>query len=170
LTDPTQAREALEAATGPYLTIAVLDRDQFASQVTNQINQVLYIIYALLALSIIIAVLGIVNTLALSVIERTREIGLMRAVGLGRRQLALTTVIEGVLIALFGAVLGLVLGTGLAATLPVVFSDIGLTTLVINWGWLAALLALAGLVGVLAAIWPAVRAARLPVLTAVSYD
>ncbi|MCL1897518.1 MAG: FtsX-like permease family protein [Micrococcales bacterium] len=165
-----QGRELLEEATAPYLAITVMDQSQFGDEVTNQINQLLYIIYALLALSVIIAVLGIVNTLALSVMERTREIGLMRAVGLGRSQLALTTIIEGVLIALFGAVLGLALGTGLAATLPTILADIGLNTLVISWPTLAALVGVAGLVGVVAALWPAVRAARLPVLTAVSYE
>ena len=80
------------------------------SSLADQVNQVLVILYALLGLSIVIAVLGIVNTLALSVIERTREIGLLRAVGLGRLQLAGTVTIESVLTAVFGTVLGLVVG------------------------------------------------------------
>jgi len=168
--DPEVARAALEDAAEPYLTLVVMDKDEFASEISGQVTQMLNMIYALLALSVVIAVLGIVNTLALSVMERTREIGLMRAVGLGRGQLALTTVIEGVLIALFGAVLGLALGIGLAATLPTVFADIGLTTLVINWGALGGLLVMSGVVGVVAALWPAIRAARLPVLLAVSYE
>jgi len=169
-TDLEQARQALTEVADPYLTITVMDQSQFANEVTNQINQMLNLIYALLALSIIIAVLGIVNTLALSVMERTREIGLMRAVGMGRGQLVLTTMIEGVLIALFGAALGLALGIGLAATLPAVLADIGLTKVVVNWATMAALLGVAGVVGVIAAVWPAIRAARLPVLTAVSYQ
>jgi len=168
--DMEQARAALETAAEPYLTLVVMDKDEFATEIAGQITQMLNMIYALLALSVVIAVLGIVNTLALSVMERTREIGLMRAVGLGRGQLALTTVIEGVLIALFGAVLGLALGIGLAATLPSVFADVGLTTLVINWVALGALLVMSGVVGVVAALWPAIRAARLPVLLAVSYE
>ena len=94
------------------------------------------ILYALLGLSIVIAVLGIVNTLALSVIERTREIGLIRAVGLGRLQLAILT-LESVLTAVFGTTVGLALGVALAATLPTVFADVGLRTLAIPWAQLA---------------------------------
>jgi len=90
-------------------------------------------------------VLGIVNTLALSVIERTREIGLLRAVGL-------------------------VVGVALAATLPAVYADEGLSELVIPWGNLVGMLVLAVVVGVLAALWPATRAARMKVLDAVSYE
>ncbi|MCL2803485.1 MAG: FtsX-like permease family protein [Micrococcales bacterium] len=162
--------QSLNQAVEPYLTLTVMDRAEFSDSIANQATQMLNMIYALLALSVVIAVLGIINTLALSVMERTREIGLMRAVGLGRSQLALITVIEGVLIAVFGTVLGLALGTGLAAALPTVFADIGLVTLVINWGALAGLLVVAALVGMVAALWPAARAARLPVLEAVSYE
>ena len=130
----------------------------------------LVILYALLGLSIAIAALGIVNTLALSVIERTREIGLLRAVGLGRMQLAGTVTIESVLTAVSGTVVGLVVGVGLAATLPRVFADQGLSTLAVPWASLLGMLALAVVVGVLAAVWPGVRAARLRVLDAVSYE
>jgi putative ABC transport system permease protein len=164
------ARQQLVDAAKPFYTITVMDQSDFTGSIAAQVDQILNIIYALLALSVVIAVLGIVNTLALSVIERTREIGLMRAVGLGRGQLSLVMVFEGVLIALFGAVLGLVLGVGLAALLPQVFSSMGLSSLVVPWPTLAGLLGLAALVGVLAAVWPAIRAARLPVLQAVSYE
>ncbi|HZL02253.1 MAG TPA: FtsX-like permease family protein, partial [Cellulomonas sp.] len=128
------------------------------------------ILYALLGLSIVIAVLGIINTLALSVIERTREIGLLRAVGLGRAQLAGTVMIESVLTAVFGTLVGVGVGVALAAAMPTVFSDVGLTTLAIPWASLAWMLVLAVVVGVLAAVWPAIRAARLPVLEAISYE
>ena len=110
------------------------------------------------------------NTLALSVIERTREIGLMRAVGLGRLQLAGILTIESVLTALFGTIIGLTLGVAIAAALPTVFASAGLTLLAIPWSQLAAMLALAVAVGVLAALWPAMRAARLPVLEAITSE
>jgi putative ABC transport system permease protein len=134
------------------------------------VNQVLVILYALLGLSVVIAVLGIVNTLALSVIERTREIGLLRAVGLGRLQLSGTVTIESVLTAVFGTVVGLVVGVALASALPRVYADDGLSSLVIPWGNLVGMLVLAVVVGVLAALWPAGRAARMKVLDAVSYE
>ena len=103
-------------------------------------------------------------------IERTREIGLMRAVGLGRLQLAGIITIESVLTAVFGTVVGVVLGVAVAAVMPTVFTSSGLTTLAIPWTQLAAMVALAATAGVLAALWPASRAARLPVLDAVASD
>ena len=147
-----------------------MDSDEFVSDLAAQVDRVLVILYALLGLSIVIAVLGIINTLALSVIERTREIGLLRAVGLGRLQLGTTITLESVLTAVFGTTVGLVLGVALAATLPTVFADVGLRTLANPWSSLALMLALAVVVGVVAALWPAVRAARLPVLDAVTTE
>jgi putative ABC transport system permease protein len=161
-------RGELTDAVRPYVVVSVMDSEEFVSDLAAQVDRVLVILYALLGLSIVIAVLGIVNTLALSVIERTREIGLLRAVGLGRLQLGTTITLESVLTALFGTTVGLLLGVALAATLPTVFADVGLRTLAIPWASLALMLALAVVVGVLAALWPAVRAARLPVLDAVS--
>lgn len=140
-----------------YVVISVLDYAQFATQLADQVNQLLVILYALLALSIIIAILGIVNTLALSVIERTREIGLMRAVGLGRLQLAGTLSIGP-----YSPVRGHHRHSGrvaVAAAVPTVVAGVGLTTLVIPWAQLAWMLVLAAGVGVLAALWPAIRAA-----------
>lgn len=169
-TDLTTLRAALTAAVRPYLVVSVLDPEQFVSQLADQVNRVLVILDALLGLSVVIAVLGIVNTLALSVIERTREIGLLRAVGLGRLQLGSTITLESVLTAVFGTAVGLVVGVALAATLPRLYADQGLRTLAVPWGSLALMLALAVVVGVLAAAWPAVRAARLPVLEAVSVE
>lgn len=168
--DAARLRATLTAAVAPFVVVSVLDNDQFASVLSGQVNQVLVILYALLGLSVVIAILGIVNTLALSVIERTREIGLMRAVGLGRIQLAGMVLIESVLTALFGTVVGVAVGVSLAAATPTVFSGVGLTTLAIPWATVGWTLALAIVAGLLAAVWPATRAARLPVLEAVSID
>ena len=163
-------RAQLTEAVRPYLVVSVLDTEQFVAGLADQVNQVLVILYALLGLSIVIAVLGIVNTLALSVIERTREIGLLRAVGLGRLQLAGTVTIESILTAVFGTVVGLAVGVALAAAMPTVFADDGLTDLAVPWLSLLGMVLLAIVVGVLAALWPGLRAARLPVLDAVSYE
>ena len=165
-----ELQDAVAAAVAPYVVVSVLTADEFVSNLADQVNQVLVILYALLGLSVVIAVLGIVNTLALSVIERTREIGLLRAVGLGRLQLAGTVTVESVLTAVFGTVVGLAVGVALAAALPSVYADDGLSELVVPWGNLAGMLGLAVVVGVLAALWPATRAARMKVLDAVSYE
>ncbi|MDO8107286.1 FtsX-like permease family protein [Isoptericola sp. b441] len=168
--DGEQVRAELTAAAKPYVVVSVLDKEQFADRLAEQVNQILVILYALLGLSIVIAALGIVNTLALSIAERTREIGLLRAVGLGRLQLATVVTIESVLTAVFGTVLGVAIGAGLASTLPTVFADQGLSTLVVPWGQLGVFLGVAVAVGVVAAVWPGVRAARLDVLEAISYE
>ena len=163
-------RAAVTAAVAPYVVVSVQDRDEFVDQMAGQVDQLLVILYALLGLSLVIAVLGIVNTLALSVIERTREIGLLRAVGLGRLQLAGTVTVESVLTAVFGTVVGLVVGVGLAAALPVVYADEGLDRLVVPWGGLVTMLVLAVVVGVVAALWPATRAARMRALDAIASE
>ncbi len=163
-------RAELTTIVKPYYVVSVMSSEEFVQGLAAQVNQMLAILYALLGLSIVIAVLGIVNTLALSVIERTREIGLLRAVGLGRLQLAGTITTESVLTAVCGTVVGLVTGVGLAAALPRVFHDQGLSQLSIPTGSLLGMLVLAVVVGVAAAVWPAVRAARLPVLDAVSQE
>ncbi|MBX9245736.1 FtsX-like permease family protein, partial [Actinotalea ferrariae] len=168
--DLADVRAGLTDLARPYVVVSVMDNEEFADQLAGQVNQILVILYALLGLSVVIAVLGIVNTLALSVAERTREIGLLRAVGLGRLQLASVVTIESVLTAVFGTVLGLAVGAGLAATLPTVFEDEGLSTLVVPWEQLALGVALAVVVGAVAAVGPAVRAARMDVLDAVSYE
>ena len=166
----TELQDAVADVVAPYVVVSVLTRDEFVSNLAAQVDQLLVILYALLGLSVVIAVLGIVNTLALSVIERTREIGLLRAVGLGRLQLAGTVTIESVLTAVFGTVLGLAVGVALAATMPTVFADDGLSELAVPWANLGGMVALAVVVGVLAALWPGIRAARLKVLDAVAYE
>ncbi len=168
--DLTAVRAGITDLAKPYVVVSVMDGEEFGDAMADQVNQMLVILYALLGLSIVIAVLGIVNTLALSISERTREIGLLRAVGLGRLQLATTVTIESVLTAVFGTVLGIGVGAGLAAVMPTVFADEGLSRLVIPWGPLGTLLGLAVVVGAVAAVWPAVRAARMDVLEAIAYE
>ena len=165
-----QLRADLREAVRPFLVLTVRDREETASAVADQVNQAVAILYALLALSIVIALLGIVNTLALSVIERTREIGLLRAVGLGRAQLAGVITLESVLIAVYGTVLGVATGIAVSAALPGVLADEGLSRLVIPWGQVLLVLGIAVVIGLVASIGPALRAARLPVLEAVTVE
>jgi len=163
-------RTDLTEIVAPYYVVSVMDSDEFVAGLAAQVNQMLTILYALLGLSVVIAVLGIVNTLALSVIERTREIGLLRAVGLGRLQLSGVITVESVLTAVCGTAIGLATGVGLAAVVPRLYESQGLSVLAVPVGSLAGMLVLAVVVGALAAVWPAVRAARLPVLDAVTHD
>ena len=121
-------------------------------------------------MAIIIAILGIINTLGLSVMERTREIGLLRAVGLGRGQLRRMVRLEAIAIALLGAVLGISLGVVSGVAIQRALVDDGITDLAIPWGQLVVFLVLAGVIGVLAAVWPAWRASRMKVLDAISSE
>ena len=168
--DAAELRAAAREVVEPYYVLDVMDRDDLVGSMSQQVQQVLLLLYALLALSIVIAVLGIVNTLALSVIERTREIGLMRAIGLGRAQLAGVVLLESTHLAVFGGLVGLVLGTLVASMLPRVLASRGFDQLAIPWDQLLAMLALSAVVGVVAAVWPAVRAARLPVLRSIATE
>ena len=169
--NPETVRPGLEAAVAPYPNVSVSDSASVKKDQAKQVNQLLAIIYALLALAVIIAVLGIINTLVLSVVERRRELGLLRAVGMVRRQMRSMIRGESVIIALFGAILGLVigLGFGLALTKAVLSNGIGgvvsvpVPTLII-------FVILAAIAGVLAAVWPARRAARTNVLAALTFD
>ena len=108
--DPGVVHDRLDKLVEDQPVVAVQDKEEFAESIKGQVNQLLYMIYGLLALAIVIAVIGIVNTLGLSVIERTREIGLLRAIGLSRSQLRRMITLESVTIAVLGAVLGLALG------------------------------------------------------------
>jgi putative ABC transport system permease protein len=149
-------------------TVTLKNQQEFADEQSQQINTFLYIIYALLGLAIIIAVLGIVNTLALSVIERTREVGLLRAVGLSRRQLRRMVRLESVAIAVLGAVLGVIMGVAFGIVLQRAIADQGIDVLSIPALQLALFVLVAAVVGVLAAVLPARRAARLNVLDAIT--
>jgi putative ABC transport system permease protein len=173
LTDPAAAarvQPALAALLADSPEVSVTDQSAFIEQQTSQLDGVLTMIQILLALAILIAVLGIINTLALSVLERTRELGLLRAVGLGRAATMRMITVEAVVIALFGALLGIVVGTGLGASVVSALDSEGITTLALPWRDLATYLVLAGVVGVVAAVLPAIRAARTDVLAAIAYE
>jgi putative ABC transport system permease protein len=168
--DLAQLHRALEAAMADDPTVQVQSQAQFAQEITSSVDQILLVMVMLLSLAVLIAVLGIVNTLVLSVTERTREIGMLRAVGALRRQIRTMVVLEALVIALFGAVVGVVLGIAVATSLQRTLMDQGITELAIPWLWLVVLVAVAGLVGVLAAVWPAFRAGRLSILRAISTE
>jgi putative ABC transport system permease protein len=169
-TDPATLRDGIEATVKDLPTVGVNDQAEFAAQQRGPIDRLLFIVYALLGLAVVIAVLGIVNTLALSVVERVREIGLLRAVGLSRRQLRTMLRLESVAIAVLGAVLGIVLGLAFAVALQRSLVDDGIDVLAVPWGQLGLFVALAAVVGVLAALWPGRRAARLDVLRAIATE
>ncbi|GAA1535943.1 ABC transporter permease [Nocardioides humi] len=167
--DPATVRDAVDDAAAPAPIVGVFDKAGFADEIRGQVNQLLYIIYGLLTLAIVIAVIGIVNTLGLSVIERTREIGLLRAVGMSRAKLRRMVTLESVAIAVLGAVLGMVLGLLIGVLLQQSLKD-DLTSLGLPIGQLLAFLVVAIVVGVLAAVVPAIRAARLDVLDAIATE
>ncbi|MFC7491205.1 MULTISPECIES: ABC transporter permease [unclassified Knoellia] len=169
-TAPAQVGRDLDRAIADLPVVTVKDQDEFADEQRTQINQMLYLIYALLGLAVIIAILGIINTLALSVIERTREIGLLRAVGLSRRQLKRMLRLESIVIALLGATLGIGLGVTFGVALQRSLRDDGIDVLAIPWPQLALFVGIAGLVGILAAWWPGWRASRLDILRAVTTE
>ncbi|MGA8846348.1 MAG: FtsX-like permease family protein [Nocardioides sp.] len=160
----------LDEALADQPIVKAQDQQAYAQEQSKQIDNVVLIIFALLGLALLIAVLGIVNTLALSVIERTREVGLLRAIGVSRRQLRLMITLESVVIATLGAVLGVVLGIGFGFALLTAVRDEGLDVIRVPFGQIAVFLVLSVVVGVLAAILPARRAARLDVLTAISTE
>ena len=150
--------------------MSVRSQADYNQQLASQVNTVQVILNVLLALAIVIAVLGIVNTLALSVLERTRELGLLRAVGLLRTQVAQMVTVESVVISVFGAVLGLVVGSALGAAVVRALRDLGIPVVRFSWGTIGVCLALAVVVGLVAAIVPAIRAARTDVLNAIAYE
>ncbi|MEU4011969.1 FtsX-like permease family protein [Streptomyces pseudogriseolus] len=164
------AYKALKDALGEFPQYEVRDQTDYKEALKDQIGQLLNMIYGLLALAIIVAILGVVNTLALSVVERTREIGLMRAIGLSRRQLRRMIRMESVVIALFGALLGLGLGIGWGATAQQLLALEGLRVLDIPWPTITGVFIGSAFVGLFAALVPAFRAGRMNVLNAIATD
>ncbi|MEO9224620.1 MAG: FtsX-like permease family protein [Acidimicrobiales bacterium] len=165
------AHKAIKAVTTQYPTAQLQTSKEFADGIGNQLDTLLNVVYALLALAVIIALIGITNTLGLSILERTRELGLLRAVGMSRSQVRSTVRWEAVLIAAAGTVLGLVLGVGCGiAILNSLPSSAGLTAVIVPGGRLVVIAVIGLLVGVIAAIWPARRASKLDILAAVATE
>lgn len=160
--------QRLADSTAKYLTVQVQTNAQYKSSVSSLIDQMLGVLYALLGLALVVAVLGIINTLALSVVERRQEIGMERAIGMVRGQVRRMVYLESVLIAVFGALLGVVLGCGLAVALVRTLREWGIGSPVLPWSLIVTTLVGAAVVGVVAAVWPAIRAARTNPLDAIA--
>ena len=163
-------RHAIQSVLHAYPTATLMDQTQYKAQQAQQVNSLLNLVYGLLGLAVIIALIGIANTLVLSVYERTRELGLLRAVGATRGQLRSMVRLESLVISLLGAAEGLVLGMLFGWALVAAMHSQGITTLVFPVSQLVVLAAAAGLAGVVAAILPSRRAARLDVLRAVTTE
>jgi putative ABC transport system permease protein len=159
--------DGLKAA---YPNLLIQTRAQFEKTQAQQVNQLLGLVYALLALAVVIALIGIVNTLMLSVFERTHEIGLLRAVGMKRRQIRAMIRSEAVILSLFGAIIGVIVGTALGTAFAASLKQQGITDLVVPWASLVVFLFIAALLGLGAASWPARRAAKLDVLAAIASE
>jgi putative ABC transport system permease protein len=163
-------QSALNRALAAYPNLTIQTRAQFEGSQKASINRLLGLIYVLLALAILIALIGIVNTLMLSVCERTHEIGLLRAVGMKRRQVKTMIRSESVIIALCGALVGIIIGTGLGTALASALRNNGVTVIAVPLPSLIGFLVLSALLGLYAATWPARRAANLNVLAAIATE
>jgi putative ABC transport system permease protein len=163
--DPGAAFAAAEEEMADYPQVRLLDQAGFADALAAQLDQLVGVVVALLALSVLVALLGIVNTLVLSVVERTREIGLLRAVGMTRPQVRRMVRTEALSVALIGAALGLLLGVPLGAAFTQV-EQLNITTFAVPWTQIVVGVVVAALAGLLAGVFPARRAAKLDVLEA----
>jgi putative ABC transport system permease protein len=164
-----QQLAALKTALKDVPTAKVQTVAEYKDSVVKQVNQLLNLLYGLLAMSVIISLFGIVNTLVLAVFERTREIGLTRAIGMSRRQVRATVRYESVITSIIGAILGIVVGVVFAWVVTSRFAGQGIT-FSIPGTQLIVFLVLAVIVGVIAAILPARRAAKIDILQAIHYE
>ncbi|MFL4904611.1 ABC transporter permease [Streptomyces sp. MMS24-I2-30] len=162
------AKDRLEKALGSNPAILVQDKKDLSDSIAQVFTIVLNMVYGLLAMAVIVAVLGVVNTLAMSVFERSQEIGMLRAIGLDRKAVKRMVRLESLVISLFGGILGLGLGVffGWAAG-QLIGARLSTYELVLPWPRMGIFLLLAGVVGILAALWPARRASRLNMLAAI---
>ncbi len=168
--DPDQTRAAIEAVASDYANAEVQNLEEYKDGIAAQIDQLLGLVYALLALAVLIALLGIANTLALSTLERTRELGLLRAVGMTRRQLRSAVRWESVLIALFGALLGAIIGVFFGWVIVKALEDEGFSAFEVPYVQFAVIGVLAVIAGVIASGRPAWRAAKLNILEAIATE
>ena len=162
------ATAAIAAGLKAYPNLKIQTQAQFKQSQQNMVNQLLSLVYVLLALAVFIAVIGIANTLLLSVFERTHEIGLLRAVGMRRRQVRAMIRSEAFILSIFGALIGVVVGTGLGIAFAASLKQQGITDIVVPYLSLVLFLVIAAILGLAAATWPARRAARLDVLAAIA--
>jgi putative ABC transport system permease protein len=167
---PADSRAAVDRVMADFPNVTVRDQAQFRDEQARQIDQIINLFYSLLGLAILIALFGIVNTLGLSIFERIRELGLLRAVGATRRQLRSMIRWEAVIIAVLGAVLGLAVGVFFGWTIVRALRSQGITEFALPAGQLVAFVVAAGLAGILAAILPGRRAARIDVLRAITTE
>ncbi|MFG1819416.1 ABC transporter permease [Kribbella sp. NPDC049174] len=158
---------ALDAALASFPNAKAQTREQFKDAQSDSIKSLLNVLYVLLALSVLVSLFGIVNTLVLTVFERTRELGMLRAIGLTRRQVKRMIRQESVMTALIGAVIGIVLGLGLASLLAARLDEVSFT---VPGGQVVIFAVVSVVVGIFAAIWPARRAAKLNPLEALQYE
>jgi putative ABC transport system permease protein len=165
-----QARQAIEQVLQDYPNAKLMTKSEFKGSMANQIDKILNLVYVLLVMALVIALVGIANTLALSVFERTREVGLLRAVGMRRSQVRATVRWESVLITMLGTALGTTIGLGFAWTLVHVMKNNGFNTFAIPLEQLGLIVLAAAAAAVVAAALPARRAARLDVLKAISNE
>ena len=168
--DLDEVMAAVDEAIAETPAVEVLDKDGFIGSIVDQITAFVTVIYALLVLSIVIALIGIANTLSLSINERTRELGLLRAVGMDRGQLRATVRWEAVLISVLGALVGIALGILLSWALVTSLEGFGLNQFALPVGSLVVIVVLAACIGVLASILPARRAAKLAILDAIAHE
>jgi len=166
---PAAAKAAVVNALKAFPTAEVQTKSEYTASLSKQVNQLLILIYALLAVSVIISIFGIINTLVLSVYERTREIGMLRAIGTTRRQIRRIVRYESVITSVIGGILGTVLGVVFAYVVTTRLASQGITFSV-PWVQLVVFLIVAGVVGVVAAVLPAYRASRVNILEAIHYE
>ena len=162
-----QLRHNLTNVMDPLLVVQVKSKAEYGSALGTQINQLLLIVYALLALAVIIASLGIINTLMLSVAERTRELGVLRAVGLQRREIQWMVQIESLIISIHGAVVGIALGTSAGWAATRVLGSKGMASPEIPWPQIGLMVGASIILGVVAALIPAIKASYTPALEAI---
>ena len=163
-------RDQITALLAGNPEVTVMNKAEYLDQASGQIGTLLTMVTILLALAILIAVLGVIITLWLSVLERTRELGLLRAIGLGRAATMRMITVEAVVITLFGTLLGLATGVGMGAAVVRSLKGEGITDFAVPWSQLTTYLVAGALVGVFAAVLPSIKAARTDVLRAIAYE
>ena len=169
-TELEAGKAAVERALEPFPQLVVQDNSEFQEQMQAQIKQLQYLVWGLLVLCLVVAFFGIVNTMALSVLERIREIGLLRAVGMTRGQLKSSVRWEAIIVSVFGSVLGVLMGLLLGSAAVIAIPDSFISRIGIPWIPMAIFVLVGAVIGVIAAFFPASRAARLNVLDAISHE